>query len=69
MCKKLLSGAILHYKVGKVIVYKMKYESTVYAGREDLGLPLSVECHNFINALSGSSNIVINPICMFCIWI
>lgn len=69
MCKKLLSGAILHYNVGKVIIHKMKYDSTVSADREDPSLALSVEHQNFINVLPGSSNITINPICMFYIWV
>lgn len=69
MCKKLLSGDILHYKVGKVIIYKIKHDPRVYAGREDSGLVLSVERQNFINVLPGSSNIMINLICMFCIWV
>lgn len=41
MCEKLFD-AILHYKVRKVIVCKMKHDFTFYAGREDSGLALSV---------------------------
>jgi len=67
MCKKLLSHAVLHCKVGKVIINKMKHDSTVYAGREDSGLVLSIRHHDFINVLPGSSNIVVNHIGVFCI--
>lgn len=66
MCKKLLSGAILHYKKLSYIKWNMTPQF-MQAGREDLAL--SVERHNFINALPGSSTIMINHIGMFCIWV
>lgn len=51
MSKKLLSGAISHYKIGKLIIWKIKHGSPIYDNRRDTGLALSFEHHNFINIL------------------